>query len=200
MTHICVGKLTIIGSDNGLSPGRRQAIIWTNAGILLIGPLETNFSEIWIGIQTFSLKKIHLKISSAKWCLFCLGLDDFIRHHRVIFSTYQPSWSRGESIQYVTWDPEQFCSCCLKIVNNFRSVVGEIKIIPVFSVYTIAPKFKWDRWMKPFSWQSRTYVYFTLSISWQPMSWLLASSLHWMSASGPRLTKISHLACHHWPS
>ena len=27
MTHICVGNLTIIGSDNGLSPGRRQAII-----------------------------------------------------------------------------------------------------------------------------------------------------------------------------
>ena len=38
VTHICVGNLTIIGSDNGLSPGRRQAIIWTNAGILLIGP------------------------------------------------------------------------------------------------------------------------------------------------------------------
>ena len=38
VTHICVSKLTIIGSDNGLSPDRRQAIIWTNAGILLIGP------------------------------------------------------------------------------------------------------------------------------------------------------------------
>ena len=53
VTHIGVVKLTIIGSDNGLSPGRRQAIIWTNAGILLIGPLETNFIEILIGIQTF---------------------------------------------------------------------------------------------------------------------------------------------------
>ena len=61
MTYICVGKLTIIGSDNGLSPGRRQAIIWTNAGILLIGPVGTNFSEMLIGIQTFSLKKIRLK-------------------------------------------------------------------------------------------------------------------------------------------
>ena len=50
VTHICVNKLTIIGSDNGLSPGRRQAIIWTNAGILLIGPLGTNFSEILIEI------------------------------------------------------------------------------------------------------------------------------------------------------
>ena len=66
-TYICVGKLTIIGSDNGLSPGRRQAIIWTIAGILLIGPLGTNFSEILIGIQTFSFKKMNLKMSSAKW-------------------------------------------------------------------------------------------------------------------------------------
>ena len=72
--HICVGKLTIIGSDNGLSPQRRQAIIWTNAGILLIGPLETNFSEILIKIQTFSLKKIRLKMSSAKCSSFRLVL------------------------------------------------------------------------------------------------------------------------------
>ena len=45
MTHIWVGNLTIIGSDNGLSPGRRQAIIWTNAGILLIWTLGTNASD-----------------------------------------------------------------------------------------------------------------------------------------------------------
>ena len=73
---MCVGKLTINGSDNGLLPGRRQAIIWTNAGILLIGPLGTNFSEILIRIQTFSFKKLHLKMSSAKWRLFCLGLNE----------------------------------------------------------------------------------------------------------------------------
>ena len=78
-THICVVKLTIIGSDNGVSPGRRQAIIWTNAGILLIGPLGTNFIEILIGIQTFSCKKMHLKMSSAKWRPFCLGLNVLIR-------------------------------------------------------------------------------------------------------------------------
>ena len=75
VTHICVGNLTIIDSDNGLSPERRQAIIWTNAGILLIGPLGTNFSEISIGIQTFSFKKMHFKMSSAKWRPFCLGLN-----------------------------------------------------------------------------------------------------------------------------
>ena len=77
MTHICVNKLTILGSDNGFAPGRRQAIIRTNAAILLIGPLVTNFSEILIRIQTFSFKKMHLKMSSAKWCSFCLGLNVF---------------------------------------------------------------------------------------------------------------------------
>ena len=57
VTHICVGNLTIIGSDNGLSPGRRQAIIWSNAGILLIGLVGTNPSQIVIGMQAFSFKK-----------------------------------------------------------------------------------------------------------------------------------------------
>ena len=75
MTHICVDKLTMIGSDNGLSPGRRQAIIWTIAWILLTWTLGTNFSEILIEIHTFSFKKIYLKMSSAKWLPFYLGLN-----------------------------------------------------------------------------------------------------------------------------
>ena len=75
VTHICVGNLTIIGSDNGVSPCRSQAIIWTNAGTLLIGPLGTNFSENLIEILTFSFTKIRLKVSSAKWRPFCLGLN-----------------------------------------------------------------------------------------------------------------------------
>ena len=73
--HICVSKLTIIGSDNGLSPDWHQAIIWTNTGILLIGPLGTNFSEILVEIHAFSFKKMHLKMSSGKWRPFCLGLN-----------------------------------------------------------------------------------------------------------------------------
>ena len=67
----------MIGSDNGLSPGRRQAIIWTNAGILLIRPLGTNFNEMLIEILTFSFVKMRLKVSSAKWRPFCLGLNVF---------------------------------------------------------------------------------------------------------------------------
>ena len=68
--YICIGNLTIIGLDNGLWPGRRPAIIWTNAGIFLIRPLGTNFSEILMKILIFSLKKMHLKVSSAKWWPF----------------------------------------------------------------------------------------------------------------------------------
>ena len=67
---ICVGNLTIIGSYNGLAPGQRQTIIWTNDGILLIGP----FSKILIAIQIFSFKKMHFKMS-AKWRPFCLGFN-----------------------------------------------------------------------------------------------------------------------------
>ena len=78
VTHVCVGKLIIIGSNNGLSPGRRQAIIWTNDGILLIGPLGTNSNAISIGIQTFSFKKMPFKVSSAKWRPFCLSLNVLI--------------------------------------------------------------------------------------------------------------------------
>ena len=51
VTHIRVGRLTIISSDSGLSPDRHQAIIWTNAGILLIEPLGTNFSATSIEIH-----------------------------------------------------------------------------------------------------------------------------------------------------
>ena len=81
MRHICVSNLTIIGSSNGLSPGRCQAIIWTNAGILIIGPLGTNCSEILIEIHTFSFEKMHLKLSSLEWQPFCLSLNVSTLHN-----------------------------------------------------------------------------------------------------------------------
>ena len=86
MTHICVSKLTSTGSDNGLSPSRRQAIIWSNAGILLIRTLGTNFSEILSKIHTFSFKKIHLKMSSGKWRPFCLGLKVLTHYPRPVLA------------------------------------------------------------------------------------------------------------------
>ena len=74
--HLYIASVNwaIIGSDNGLSPFWRQAIIWTNDGLLFIWSLRTNFSEIWIKIHWISFKKIHLEMSSAKCPLFCLSL------------------------------------------------------------------------------------------------------------------------------
>ena len=92
VTHICVCKLTILGSDNGLSPDRRQAIIWTNAGILLIGSMKTNFSEMLIEIHTFSFKKMHLKMSSDKWRPFCLGLNVLLAHCG-LYKRHMASWN-----------------------------------------------------------------------------------------------------------
>ena len=97
VTHICVSKLTTIGSDNGLSPGRRQAIIWSNAGILLNWTLRTNFSEILSEIDTFSFKQMRLKISSGKWRSYCLGLYVLTHWGRdkmaVIFQTFSNGFS-----------------------------------------------------------------------------------------------------------
>ena len=81
--YICISKLTIDGSDNGSPPGQRQAIIRTNAGILLIWPSGKNFSEILIEIQIVSFEKMHLKMPSAKWQPFCLNLNVLTHWGRV---------------------------------------------------------------------------------------------------------------------
>ena len=68
-------ELIVIGSDNGLSPSRRQTLILGNLGILLFGPLAINFNEILSKNYTFSFNKMHLKMSSVKWRPFCSALN-----------------------------------------------------------------------------------------------------------------------------
>ena len=77
VTHICVSKLTIFGSDNGLSPGLHQVIIWSNVAISLIWPPGTRFSGMLIKILMFSFKKMHLNMLSVKCQPFCLSLNVF---------------------------------------------------------------------------------------------------------------------------
>ena len=72
MPHICVGEL----GQHWLAPNRSQAITWTNADLLSIGPLKTIFSEIRIEKQNFSFLKMHLKMS--KWWPFCPGRDELM--------------------------------------------------------------------------------------------------------------------------
>ena len=123
VTHICVSKLTIIGSDNGLSPGRRQAIIWTNAAILLIWPLGTNCNETSIKIRTFSFKKIHLKLSSGKWRPFCLGLN-------VLMGSY---WLR-----HMINDPAKYCMERSIMLTHW----GRDKMAAIFQT-TFSNAFSW---------------------------------------------------------
>ena len=73
MTHW--GRVMHMCIINGLLRNWCRAIIWTNAGILLIGPLAINISEILIEVQTFLFKKMDFKLSSAKWQAFCLGVN-----------------------------------------------------------------------------------------------------------------------------
>ena len=125
MTHICVSKLSIIGSDNGLSPDRRQATIWTNAGILVIGTLGTNFNEILIKIQTFSFKNINLKMSSGKWRPFCLGLNVLreILYTSTICDTWHiKAWTIWPIIlKFCTEHSIDTAVLCTKFQNNWTA-------------------------------------------------------------------------------
>ena len=120
MTHLCVSDLTTIGSDNGLSPGRRQAIIWTDARILLTGPLGINFSEILIEIHTFSLKKMYLKMSSAKGRLFRLGLNVLTPNKGLI--THE-AWARWQAGSYNGRFSSQFCSLTCQPSNAHNDLL-----------------------------------------------------------------------------
>ena len=96
MTHLCDSKLDHHWFSNGLSPGRHQAIIWTNTGILLIGRLGRNLSGILIETHIFSFNKMHLKMSSGNGGQFCLGLNVLKRFYH--FEIKQMSWQHcGES-------------------------------------------------------------------------------------------------------
>ena len=160
MTHICVGKLTIIVSANGLSPGRHQAIIWTTAGVLLVGPLGTYFGEISIEILTFPLTKIRLKMSSVEWCSFCLGLNvlnltSLPRHiaqhvvdkQRVLMHGHQ-GWNVRHGLCHIymiyvyIWVVYSFCLfCCFFIIvtTQFVALYKPCKPKPKPSTYAPPP-------------------------------------------------------------
>ena len=108
MTHIWISKLTWICSEYGLLHGWHEAIVWTNALILLSGTLWTNICEILIEMYTFSLKKMHFKMLSGKWCQFCLGL-------KVL--SYCSSCTI-KSFRYCTIYPKQLCTGMICICTS----------------------------------------------------------------------------------
>ena len=134
VTHICVSRLTLIVSDNGLSPDRRQSIIWTNDGIRYIGPLGINFSEMLIKIYTFSFRKMHLKISSRKWRSFCLDLSVNTGLQQWSSSIKWMSVFSTSSLRYTNKrNKSHRCICCSKgiiIVMNWLRGHEDTDIAP----------------------------------------------------------------------
>ena len=103
VTHICFGKLAIIGSDNGLSLGLRQASIYTNPGIST-EPLETNFSEIRIKIQILSFAKFSWKCRLPKCGPLCPGGDELTHWGRDNMATiFQTTFSNAFSWMKNVW-------------------------------------------------------------------------------------------------
>ena len=102
MTHICVSKLTTFGSDIGLSPGRHQDLIWTNAGILLIEHIGRNFNEISIKIHTFSLKNLTWRGRLENGGLSVLTLQPtFHLHTEVGYDLYRMSFAHLMGEMYI---------------------------------------------------------------------------------------------------
>ena len=99
VTHICVSELTIIGSNNGLLPERHQAIIWTNAGILLIGQTSMKFQS--------QFKHFH-----SRKCIWRCRLRNGVHLSRP---------------QCVNWCPFELLFRS-QSVHDFRNIVWKIKL------------------------------------------------------------------------
>ena len=178
---------------NGLSPRQCQAMIWTNAGILLIRNSGTNFNEILSETRTFSFKKIHLNMLYGKWRPFCLGLNLLTHwHHGCVhfsnsFQEWIPCaipvklpWSR-----WIPWDPIRVkrqhtmvwhCQATSHYLNQFNQVpschqtpMNWAKII--FRRSAI-------QWLLTLNMLGPSSSVLTRSISWLLMAWLIASPGH----------------------
>ena len=102
VTHICASKITITGSDNGLSPCRNQAIILTNAWILLIGPWRTNLNEMLIKMQQFSFKKMRLKMPSRNGGHFVSALKMARHMHISLLKNWYADWAHNSHPYHIT--------------------------------------------------------------------------------------------------
>ena len=90
VTHKCVSKLTIIGSDNGLSPGQRQAIIWTSGGMLFIRTLGKSLTKF---IHFHSRKSIWIcDLRNGVYFVPASMIKTIINHIFVISLFQMPHW------------------------------------------------------------------------------------------------------------
>ena len=139
----------IIGSGNGLLPIQHQATTWTNAGLLKIGLLGTNFSEISIWILAFSFKKLHIKYRLPKWQPFCPGGDEIRLYyqplciHGIYSWLFCWHWGNAQSYGTIIWlsqclwstlqNTGKFDRCLIKIKDTYVHTVC-IFFIKIYAV------------------------------------------------------------------
>ena len=129
--HVCVNWV-IISSGNGLAPVRRQAITWTNVGLLSIGLQGTNSSEIWIESLSFLFKKMHLKMSSAK-------MGSILSRGRLLNDGIWRYWSGWALVQVKGWcltAPSNYLNLCWPIISGIHLRAVSQGILNVFIVGT----------------------------------------------------------------
>ena len=118
--------------------------------ILSIGFLGTNCSEIstLIQIHTSSFRKIHLKMSSGKWRLFCLGFNvliDWVPVAHTYISGLGYHWWCGKSVHVKTLRLRQngrhFVDDILKCIflneNVWLSIKISLKFVPMSPINNI---------------------------------------------------------------
>ena len=132
VAHICVIKLTIIGSNNIVPPGRRQTIIWTNAGILLMLILGTNCSEIFIEINTFHWRKCisNGRLENVAICPD-LNVTDFPDHFIVV-----SVWDLNHQILFYCCLAHNGSVCLLSVIRFFQ-ITSRINLLPPTSTQLI---------------------------------------------------------------
>ena len=182
VTYICVGNLTIIASDNGLSPGRRRAIIWTILWLLLIEPSGANFSEIVIEIHISLFKIMHLKMSSGKWRPFCLGLNELLFDHTKHFTPYVYDMINLQANGQLMWH-----FVCRSLINYFKRCHTEISlenkdICISFLLFIWDDAGSWDSHARR-SWPSISRAEFMFAPSQWEMSLQSNAVSHWLGAN-----------------
>ena len=121
--HICVSKLNIIGSDNGLSPGQHQPIIWTNARILLTWPSGTTSEKCqskFIYLVPFSRHNNTVAVTVGhRWkeCLQFGGGTE--KQNLLIFLMFMFATN---TISTSIWWIRDYRRCNIRINSNKRSL------------------------------------------------------------------------------
>ena len=121
VTHICLSKLTIIDSDNGLSPSRRQAIVWTSDGILLIYPHWNANQNSYILIQENAIENIVRKMAAI------LSRPQCVKHLELVgVNDWNDSLYNGRSRDKTQVQPTNYIS--MNKISKFVYVLAHRKM------------------------------------------------------------------------